>query len=109
MVFKDSFYCCDALFVRCSRQRIMKCSDPGTLPAELKYLCVIFPQYFSVQRPCQLRSQDEPHLVLAEQPTNVCVGVRNTVVFTKGLAPAPEVGGIALEFIFMRHDVRDLF
>ena len=109
MVFKDFFNCCDALLVRCSRQRVMKCADPGTLPSELKYRCVIFPQYFSVQRSCQLRWQDESHLVLAEQPTDARVFVRDTAVFTKGLAPAPEVSGIALEFIFMRHDMCDLF
>ena len=65
----------------------MKCADPGTFTAEFKYRSVIFPQYFSVQRPCQLRSQDQTRLVLAEQPTGARVFVRNTVVFTKSLAP----------------------
>ena len=73
-----------------------------------KYRCVIFSQYFSVQRSCQLRLQDETCLVLAEQPTDPRVFVRNTVVLTKGLAPAPEVGSIALEFIFMHHDECDI-
>jgi hypothetical protein len=63
----------------------------------------ILPQHFTVERFGHLLRNDEADLVLRQQPAYAVFFTGNAFVFTKGLAPPPEVSGIAIDYPLDQH------
>jgi len=91
----------DSLF-KLTPKREVKRTNLNAPLSECDYWYLFMQQYLAVELLEEWFRQNQPHLLLTDEPAVFMLANQDALMFTKDLAPAFEIGPVTFDFTFTR-------